>query len=246
MSESWASPAKPWTGSQIRRLGKAVIAGGEAMEGLSYQDVTEWYGLIAERLVERVDDMDYGRLGIRRRSLSYRVKTIGTLRDKLTRRHGLQIDHVHDIIGLRIVADMTLPVQTLLAKRIGDVLPVKEILDLRSHPHSGYRAVHVIIRLDNGVFAELQTRTLLQDAWANCFEEAGDLLGREIRYGGRPTRDDHGVVDGLLSLSDEIRRLEESMTPDGREDVMRRISDFDTILADIRNNGNHKDRNGGV
>ena len=192
----------------MKKLGKAIVSGREATENLSYADVSEWYSTIIGYVALAMHDVDYSGIGLSKHLLSFRVKTIETLRDKLIARHGLQIDHIHDIMGLRVTADMTLDMQDMVVQRICDVMPVTETLDMRERPHSGYRAVHVIIRLPNGAYAEIQVRTLLQDIWANCFEETADMFGRAIRYGGKPIHYDNGLVDQLLEVSNLIHLLE--------------------------------------
>ena len=112
----------------------------------------------------------------------------------------MQIPRVHDVMGVRVAAQMSLSVQDIFVKRIEQVLPVAQVSDIRKNPHSGYRAVHAIVKLPNGVFCEVQVRTVLQDAWANCYELAGDIYGRDIRYGGKPDHDDHGLVNHLQHL----------------------------------------------
>lgn len=52
----------------------------------------------------------------------------------------------------------------------------------------GYRAVHVIAKVDN-IPVEVQFRTELQDLWAQVFERLADGWGRQIRYGGEPDPD---------------------------------------------------------
>jgi hypothetical protein len=78
------------------------------------------------------------------------------------------------------------------------------LIDRRSEPVHGYRAVHLILQEDRW-FVEVQIRTRLQHLWANL-SEAWDreLEGESIKYGeGPPT------VIGLLGrLSLLIARLE--------------------------------------
>lgn len=59
--------------------------------------------------------------------------------------------------------------------------PVKQV-DRRADPRSGYRAVHLIVHVDD-VPVEIQVRTELQHEWAEFFEKLADHLGRGIRYG---------------------------------------------------------------
>jgi hypothetical protein len=65
---------------------------------------------------------------------------------------------------------------------------VDAVHDLRNGSHSGYRAVHLWVRLDSprGAWFEVQFRTRLQGVWANAYEALADIAGRGIRYGEDP------------------------------------------------------------
>lgn len=118
--------------------------------------------------------------------LSARPKTTTTLVEKLRRMPNIPLENIYDVAGARIDCDMTLSEQTELANIIevnllhAGVKKVKQS-DLRDQPHSGYRALHLHIFSDAGR-AELQIRTPLQAQWANLYEVAADIYGREIRY----------------------------------------------------------------
>ena len=86
--------------------------------------------------------------------------------------------------------------------------PHECVHDLRNDPHSGYRAVHIWLKQPARV--EIQIRTHLQGRWANMYEAAADVLGREIRYGALPTgASDKRQVENLHALSHEIKELED-------------------------------------
>jgi hypothetical protein len=79
-------------------------------------------------------------------------------------------------------------------------------VDRRTEPSHGYRAVHVIVKLQ-GRLVELQVRTRLQDSWAQAMERLADRLGRDIRYGAQAK--DPRVVR-LLRTSNALRIIENS------------------------------------
>lgn len=204
-------PPKPWSQSRMKALRRAILAGDEEVDGLSYGEVYGWYFVALQAVVDAIGDLDLSGLDIADIRVSSRVKTVGTLRDKLARIPSMAITSIHDVMGARIAADMSLSTQDELVDRLRRLLGPErtEVLDIRSHPHSGYRAVHIILRT-GGVNAEIQVRTLLQDLWANCFEEAGDLFGRSIRYDGEPEREDHGLTSLLRGISEGIAALEQA------------------------------------
>ncbi|TMS56061.1 hypothetical protein E0T84_00775 [Mycobacterium sp. DBP42] len=143
--------------------------------------------------------------------ITARPKTVDTLVQKLQREPRLTLDQVQDLAGVRIDADITLDVQTALAEEIAAHFGERSrVRDLRDNPHSGYRAVHVWLRLPGGR-VEVQIRTVGQSAWANTYERIGDLLGRGIRYNEMPEdQDAREIVELMHQLADTLARNERS------------------------------------
>src|SRR5690606_18394190 len=131
------------------------------------------------------------------------------------------------------------------------VEPRAVVKDLRLDAHSGYRAVHLWLRLPARV--EVQVRTHLQGRWANMYEAAADFYGREIRYGALPpNRESEATVKSLQNLSvdviasierdrDRIAQLREENASvlaelegyDTEATVPTRIADAMEVAADI-------------
>jgi hypothetical protein len=116
-----------------------------------------------------------------------RLKTSGTIIDKLRRMPDLNLRIIRDLAGARIVHPMTLDEQDAIAQRIQSLWPSEttKVIDRRLSPSHGYRAVHIVPRIDR-CSVEIQLRTLYQDTWAQVMESFGDRWGRAIRYGGDP------------------------------------------------------------
>lgn len=227
-----ASPS--WTNNELKRLGVYLRDGLQKGSFPSYDGVRLHYGLLAVEVQERIKTQEWNHLlGRQRLEVTSRAKTLDTLREKLRRDRSTPLSNVQDIAGVRFEAEMSLSEQRAVAETIARIFghdPSESVHDLLSSPHSGYRALHVWLRLPERV--EVQVRTQLQGAWANLYEEAGDLFGRGIRYGGNPERpEDQAMVEELkcLSLAD-IAGMEQD------HDVLyREADDFHQYLNRVRN-----------
>jgi ppGpp synthetase/RelA/SpoT-type nucleotidyltranferase len=175
-----------------------------------------------------------------------RLKTTNTIIEKL-RRERTRLAEMQDIGGLRIVSEVNLTKQDEIVKRIADVFPIARVIDRRSRPTHGYRAVHVIATLDERLI-EIQVRTQLQDLWAQAMERLADEAGREIRYGGAPQKRGEDV-ESLLNISHEIaeievvltklNQLETGLPQPRREPFMQRkwrwhIAEIQSVRANLR------------
>ena len=115
-----------------------------------------------------------------------RVKSVVSLKEKLRRMPKTPLERIQDVAGARLDCDVTLTQQQRIAKGLYDLFTEcganrVDIRDLRDGSHSGYRAIHLHLRFPAG-FAEVQVRTALQSRWANIYETAADIFGRQIRY----------------------------------------------------------------
>ena len=115
-----------------------------------------------------------------------RVKSVVSLKEKLRRMPKTPLERIQAVAGARLDCDVTLTQQQRIAKGLYDLFTEcganrVDIKDLRDGSHSGYRAIHLHLRFPAG-FAEVQVRTALQSRWANVYETAADIFGRQIRY----------------------------------------------------------------
>lgn len=205
-----------WSKNDLRRLGEALRKStAPPANAPRYEDLLVWYMNLADEVLEWIENLEWEPLGLTVLSGTTRTKTLSTLVDKLRRDRNTPLQNVGDLAGIRIDADMTLPVQTAFADSLGSVIAdeigASNVLvkDLRTGDHSGYRAVHVLATFPAGR-CEVQIRTRLQSEWANAYEYLADKVGRDIRYGHIPgERVDRERVLEMLSISRSIAELEE-------------------------------------
>ena len=205
---------RSWTTNELKRLGVYIRDGARKGDFPTYDDVRSHYGQVAVRVQQKVSELDWKYLlGRQRFAVTSRAKTIDTLRDKLRRDRSTPLSSVQDIAGVRFEAEMSLSEQRAVAGTIARVFdhdPSNSVHDLLARPNRGYRALHVWLRLPERV--EVQVRTQLQGAWANLYEELGDVVGRGIRYGAMPLdAPARGIVEKLQEMSlQKIAVMEES------------------------------------
>lgn len=196
----------PISKKQIRQIGKFLAS--EQMHPSSvlyrpYQDFMAHCDSEQFRLENLLKDGLDSKL-----SISGRRKSRNTLSEKLQTLSTMQLTHIRDLVGVRIVGEMTLNQQDQLAEDFIEKLGVKtDLVDRRLEPNNGYRALHIEVKLD-GITGEIQIRTPLQSAWADAFERLADKWGRQIRYGSPPNVNSSGenqerihIVQQFIELS---------------------------------------------
>ena len=212
----------PWSTNKLKKLGHCIRDETTPIPSSlpSYDEVMVFYNDLAAEAQSKIASLDWGPLlGERIPEVTSRPKTIDTLRQKLQREKTTQLPSIQDIAGVRFEAEMTLDEQDAVANAIAGLFGhdlATCTKDLRDDPHSGYRAVHLWLRLPARV--EVQIRTHLQGQWANAYEALADVLGRGIRYDEMPDDEQSAMlVTGLQDLSKNgIRMLEK-----GRVKILR-------------------------
>lgn len=190
----------PISKSQADKLGQRLtVPGHHDDEDIAQleQILIAYAGVVAEAR-QTLDVLENDRF--RSISITGRAKTTQTTLEKIARNKS-RLSSVEDLAGVRIVADLTLTEQDTLAARVCDLFGGPgccRLIDRRTDPRAGYRAVHVITKL-SGLPLEVQVRTRCQDAWANLFEEIADGFGRGIRYGEPPSLTDDAEADAIVA-----------------------------------------------
>ena len=102
-----------------------------------------------------------------------RIKSEESMREKC-RRSGLPettesaLEKIHDAIGLRVVCAFLNDVYAIAdrLKKLPGWRVVREKDYIRDAKPNGYRSYHMILQAENGLFAEVQLRTISMDTWA--------------------------------------------------------------------------------
>jgi len=151
-------------------------------------------------------------------SLTWRAKTIDSLKDKLTEKgHKYKnLSDITDLAGIRIITSYSDQVD-IVAKIIEQEFEIDKVntIDKRKmmEPDQfGYLSLHYIIKLNNErknlreyerfkeLRAEIQIRTILQHAWADIEHDLGyktkDTIPRNLQR-------DFNRLSGLLELADK-------------------------------------------
>ena len=182
--------------SRIDRLGEAIKSGelNDVDQSVFNYLRSQWAELgneISNKLMLEFGNDEFG--------VSLRLKNLETIRTKLLRTT-LRLSSLRDVVGARIIVNEGLSLQndSVLRTMALSGNYVIKIIDRREFPSFGYRAVHVEVR--QGLYSgEIQIRTPLQHEWARSMESLARLVGRDVRYGGKPVVDTYSpVVRNLL------------------------------------------------
>ena len=199
---------------QIDRLGARLRESATAEDRALLADYRETF-LNAQLFVM----YDLGQLGIGRPD-GGRLKRPESVIAKLQRDSRIRLSRMQDIAGCRLVADGK-PEQDEIYARLQTDFDIYRAYDIRENPHSGYRAVHVVIRRDDR-FVEVQVRTRNQREWARLSELA-TAYDSSVKYGGG----DDVIRQALDDLSDVYWACDqagEAPPPDATDEVLALIA----------------------
>lgn len=140
------------------------------------------------------------------------AKSTTAIIDKL-RRGSMRFTQMQDIAGCRIVLPSVAD-QNRIAVLLAGMFP-SAVVDRRTRPSHGYRAVHVIAR-HNEVPVEIQVRTTLQHVWAELSEKSADMFDVALKYGGGPTEVRKTLDEYSSLIADFENHLDTVDAPDER------------------------------
>ncbi len=109
-----------------------------------------------------------------------RTKTTQSIVDKLLR-ESIRLTQIQDIAGCRIIA-RDIADQDKIVQQLCELFNDIKLIDRRTKPSHGYRAIHVIVFIKNKAI-EIQVRTAIQHLWAELSEKYADMCGQKIKYG---------------------------------------------------------------
>jgi ppGpp synthetase/RelA/SpoT-type nucleotidyltranferase len=139
-----------------------------------------------------------------------RIKSEESMREKC-RRKGLPetpesaLEKIHDAIGLRVVCAFLDDVYTIRDRLLA--LPrirlVEEKDYIRHVKPNGYRSFHMIIIVDEKIYAEIQLRTISMDTWA--------ALEHHLKYKKEMGGNTALILAELKRCADELASTDSSM-----------------------------------
>ncbi len=139
-----------------------------------------------------------------------RIKSEDSMREKCRRKNLPEttesaLKQIHDAIGIRIVCAFVSDVYTVrdFLVQMTDVEVIEEKDYIRHAKPNGYRSYHMILRISNTYFAEIQLRTISQDTWA--------ALEHHIHYKKDLQGNDALIVSELKRCADELASTDISM-----------------------------------
>lgn len=204
--------AFPYSQSQIRRVGDRLRLAFERGERFTDEDLSllnlyrSWHQPTLERCQRNLVSLFHNVLELKPEQvyISGRpLKTVDAIVAKISRNR-TRLNRMQDIAGTRIVVPtvrfqdvVSDVVLTMFKEQAGHIAK-----DTCGHGDDyGYRAIHVVATLD-GRFAEIQIRTVAQDAWAQIVEQTDKSLGSDLKHGRGPA----DWVEWLLELSEAFRQ----------------------------------------
>ncbi len=189
-----------YTRGRVRRAGEILCEGDSAAIAQIMPIITNWraahaYPLNTFQATLRRRLKSLGTRAAERSLVGERLKRLPSIEAKLRRQHGMKLERMQDIAGLRaVVPDMsTLRKLHLMYGQQTLRHELRNFYDYIERPKDdGYRSLHLVYRYKSdrapsydGLSVELQIRTRLQHAWATAVETV-DIFAKQAIKAGRP------------------------------------------------------------
>jgi hypothetical protein len=192
---TWTEPQ--YSKSAVGKAGQHLINPASSLEEYieSLNILDNWRASHACPLNSLTNSLRYRvkKIGIEDGIISQRLKRAESIKGKLHRSKGMQLQRMQDIGGCRA----TLPtiqevyeIQKMMREgRMGHEL-IKEHDYIHEPKKSGYRGIHMVYKYKgrrhkahDGLIIEVQIRSAVQHAWATSVEIAGTFLGEALKSG---------------------------------------------------------------
>ncbi|MBN1868047.1 hypothetical protein JW916_12240 [Candidatus Sumerlaeota bacterium] len=212
--------------AQIDKLGERLK--GESFTGADLRLLNEYrqsFNEAYETVVRIIRD----NLGLE--PTGKQEKTSGSIAAKLRRQGSMNLSRMQDIAGCRVVVTDIVE-QDRVVELLCTTFSGARVVDRRAKPSHGYRAVHVIPKVE-GKPVEIQVRTVLQDLWANESETFADLLGDPaIKYGGGDEKIQRLGQIKSMALA-EVEKREANCLRNENDSSVERRRDLKNLKNDI-------------
>jgi len=162
--------------TQVDKLGDRLRSGSTTEADLrDLHDYRKSFAAAYERSAHRIrQEFDLEPTGRPSKSTSSIVEKL--------QRESVRLSQIQDIAGCRLVVD-DIDSQDAVVGRLARVFSGARVIDRRNQPSHGYRAVHVIVDIDDKSI-EILVRTMLQHLWAELSEKLSDFVDPMVEYGG--------------------------------------------------------------
>jgi hypothetical protein len=205
----------PYSSSQVKKAGNRIRRAEERGEPASDDDLrlldiyrSSHYPCLRHvqdrlvRLLHKKGFLDPETSTVTARPLKTREAIIA----KLVRERG-RLNRIQDIAGARVVVQSRADQEIALKVVLQELKSLKPFVakDTREEADEhGYRAVHVVVTTAHPGLgertAEIQIRTVGENAWAQIVESLDAVLGSDLKHGVGPA----DFREWLLSLSDAL------------------------------------------
>ena len=182
----------------------------DSIYGTRYQDLEEIMNFILDEINKVREETLASSDSDPIEHIIYRIKSENSMIGKLKRR-GLPLtaesatESVYDAVGIRVVCAFLKDVYMIRDHlKCMDGCEVVEEKDYIKHAKAnGYRSYHLILRVKDKGYAEIQLRTISQDTWA--------ALEHNIHYKKEKTEMEKLIAEELKRCADELASTDLSM-----------------------------------
>ena len=208
----------------------------------TYKDNEESYYLVVRDLARKIEQELFSRQI--RASIRFRVKTFKNYFKKFVlklRENNNDSPLVADILGIRIICPFleTLTKVEAIIRELFSIVEIENKGDVHSFKEFGYDSTHILIKLpfpevdptgEPLICAEIQIRTILQDAWAEVEHELVYKAG--FNPFDKPLKRKLAAVNANLTLADtifqEIRDYQKKL----KKELQQRQQNFSETITE--------------